>query len=291
MKKLNRLALTCAFALLAGPAVAAADAVSDWNEIAVAATGAGRPGAIGQTDMALTRVAMHDALQCYEARFEPFYAQFEPAGSKVAAAVAAVHGVLVVPIPLAGRDPGCDLCHLLGQQRIDLTLDWPWARGSLPRSGRYVFGTQPTAASEGRRKRRRQMAPDSESPRTSAAAASGAVRVSVDGQFSSLRADWPGSIQGPAAAERTSDRYAAAYNEVKAKGASTGSTRTPEQTDLAYFWLDNFGVHNRAMRELAATHVPRIGYVPGSMRSRISPGRMRSSPHGTARSITTSGVL
>ena len=72
-----------------------ADAVSDWNEIAAAAVSAGRPGAIGQTDMALTQVAMHDALQSYENRFEPYYAKFKPAGSKVAAAVAAVHGVLV----------------------------------------------------------------------------------------------------------------------------------------------------------------------------------------------------
>ncbi len=73
-----------------------ADAVSDWNEIAAVAVSAGRPGAIGQTDMALTQVAMHDALQSYEGRFEVYYAKIRPlGGSKVAAAVAAVHGVLV----------------------------------------------------------------------------------------------------------------------------------------------------------------------------------------------------
>ena len=49
---------------------------------------------------------------------------------------------------------------------------------------------------------------------------------------------------GPLSARRrrpqlTSDRYTADYNEVKAKGALTGSTRTPEQTDIAYFWPDN----------------------------------------------------
>ena len=81
---------------------------------------AGRPGAIGQTDMALTQVAMHDALQSYEKRFEVYYAQIKPvAGSKMAAAVAAVHGVLVGFYPDAGRDPGCDLRHLPGQQRAD----------------------------------------------------------------------------------------------------------------------------------------------------------------------------
>ena len=92
--KLHRLASVVALGLLAGPV--AADAVSDWNEIAAASTAVGRPGAIGQTDMALTQVAMHDALQSYERRFEVYYAQIKPvAGSKVAAAVAAAHGVLV----------------------------------------------------------------------------------------------------------------------------------------------------------------------------------------------------
>ena len=91
--KLYRLASVVVLGLLAGPA--AADAASDWNEIAAATTGAGRPGAIGQTDMALSQVAAHDALQSYEKRFEPYYAQIKPvAGSKVAATVAAVYGVL-----------------------------------------------------------------------------------------------------------------------------------------------------------------------------------------------------
>ena len=81
-----------------------ADAVSDWNEIAAASVSAGRPGGIGQVDLALTQVAMHDALQSYEHRFEVYYAQITPAaGSKVAAAVAAVHGVLVASIPCRPR--------------------------------------------------------------------------------------------------------------------------------------------------------------------------------------------
>ena len=45
--------------------------------------------------------------------------------------------------------------------------------------------------------------------------------------------------------ELTSARYTADYNEVKAKGALTGSTRTPEQTDIAWFWLDNFGAQHQ----------------------------------------------
>ena len=95
MKRLNPLALLCVAGLLAGPAMAAPDAVTDWNEIAANAAAVGRPGAIGQVDLALVQAAVHDTIQSYEKRFEPYYAEVKPAGSKVAAAVAAAHGVLV----------------------------------------------------------------------------------------------------------------------------------------------------------------------------------------------------
>ena len=69
----------------------------------------------------------------------------------------------------------------------------------------------------------------------------------VDGILRPLHVDWPA-------------RYTADYDEVKAKGALTNSTRTAEQTDIAYFWTDNFAVQwNRAIREIALQHVPHIG--------------------------------
>ena len=80
------------------------------------------------------------------------------------------------------------------------------------------------------------------------------------GDFHPFVLTGPARFRAPRPPELTSDRYTTDYNEVKAKGALTGSTRTHEQTDIAYFWLDNFGVQfNRAIRELAAIHVPRIG--------------------------------
>jgi hypothetical protein len=39
----------------------------------------------------------------------------------------------------------------------------------------------------------------------------------------------------------TSNLYAKAYNEVKSLGAKIGSTRTPEQTEIALFWADGAG--------------------------------------------------
>ena len=57
-----------------------------------------------------------------------------------------------------------------------------------------------------------------------------------------------------------SAKYAEDYKEVKEKGALTGSTRTAEQTDIGYFWTDNFGVQwNRAIRGIIEARVPNVG--------------------------------
>ena len=58
----------------------------------------------------------------------------------------------------------------------------------------------------------------------------------------------------------TSERYRRDYNEVKAMGALLNSKRTPQQTDLAYFYNDNFFVQwNRALRAISAKHIHRVG--------------------------------
>ena len=57
-----------------------------------------------------------------------------------------------------------------------------------------------------------------------------------------------------------SKRYAKAYNEVKALGSLVGSTRTPEQTDLAYFYaVINPVFILRVLRDIADAHVDNIG--------------------------------
>jgi hypothetical protein len=57
-----------------------------------------------------------------------------------------------------------------------------------------------------------------------------------------------------------SREYAKDYNEVKALGALVNSTRTPEQTDIAYFYADNaFLYWNRVLQSLANTYLDNIG--------------------------------
>ena len=58
----------------------------------------------------------------------------------------------------------------------------------------------------------------------------------------------------------TSGEYVRAYNEVKELGGLTGSKRTPEQTDLGYFFADNFIlIWNRALQAIAAEHLHKMG--------------------------------
>jgi hypothetical protein len=89
--------------------------------------------------------------------------------------------------------------------------------------------------------------------------------------FSPMAAPWLATVtpfavkstsqfRGKKPPELTSKEYAADYNEVKALGALTGSTRTQEQTDIALFWSDNTPLQwHRALRGVAAANVTNIG--------------------------------
>src|SRR5215510_10270495 len=84
------------------------DAVVDWNQITVDAVTVGRPGPIGLVDIALVHVAVHDAVQAIEKRFEPYHFEMERAyGRRSAAGAAAAHDVLVgmYPAQAATLDP------------------------------------------------------------------------------------------------------------------------------------------------------------------------------------------
>lgn len=94
MKLMPRAGLAvCALSLWT--ATASADAVTDWNEITMAAVTASRPSPVGLLDVALVHVAMHDAVQSIEKRYEPYHVAIRGAkGSRSAAVAAAAHDVL-----------------------------------------------------------------------------------------------------------------------------------------------------------------------------------------------------
>ena len=245
--------------VLAAPSSASADAVTDWNAIAVQATVTGaRPGATGVIDIAMAQAAVYDAVQAIDRRFQPYYVEIPGAsGSPVAAAAKAAHDVLVNRFPaqtasldttyhvyllnngLAETDPGVAVGATAAAGIIALRA----CDGSFPVPAPPPFtgGTNP-----------------------------GVWRPTAPA-FAPMLAPWLGNVtpftltrpsqfraQPPPAL--TSHEYAMDYNEVKAVGALNSTDRTPQQTDLAQFWAANYTVlWNQVLRDVAGTHVSNIG--------------------------------
>lgn len=87
-----------------------------------------------------------------------------------------------------------------------------------------------------------------------------------------------------------SSRYAKAYDEVKTLGPLLGSTRTAEQTDVAYFFADNYlNLWNRVIREIATNRVTDIADSARLFALAVWRLPMLSSPAGTASTTMFSG--
>src|SRR5262245_7090689 len=80
---------------------ARADVVTDWNAIVTPiAVPARAPSPTSILDIATMQVAMHDAIQAFEHRYETYAPPISGAtGSSVAAAAKAAHDVLVAHFP------------------------------------------------------------------------------------------------------------------------------------------------------------------------------------------------
>src|ERR1700730_13773823 len=87
---------------LAMSSVVRADAVTDWNAIAIQtiAAQASHPGATSFLDSAMVQAAVYDAVEAITGRFRPYHVHIPGASGSTAAAVAkATHDVLVSRFP------------------------------------------------------------------------------------------------------------------------------------------------------------------------------------------------
>lgn len=102
MKSLQKLTGLSAALCLGFALNAHADAVSDWNMIAIQAINAGGrpPGASTFLDIATVHLAIHDAVAAIDGQFRPYHVKIAGAsGSPAAAAAKAAHDVLVNRFP------------------------------------------------------------------------------------------------------------------------------------------------------------------------------------------------
>jgi hypothetical protein len=263
MLKLPKLAGVVVCAALGFSTVAQADAVTDWNAITMDAVTIARPGPQGMLDVALVHVAVHDAIQSIEKRYEPYHFQLKDAkGSRTAAAVAAAHGVLVSIYPtqastldakyfdylaqhgLSG-DPGLVVGEKAAANIVPLRRATP-SPAAPPFVGSNEIGKwRPTESFIGT-----PPAPPSFSP----------MVTPWLGTTEPFTLTSPRRFRAPPPPALDSARYWQDYEEVKAMGALNGSARTAQQTDLAYFYNDNFFAQwNRVLRGVAEKRIHKIG--------------------------------
>jgi len=255
-----RLITALAFTI-AGATQARADAVLDWNAISAQVMfAAGRPGPSVVLDLAVVQATVHDAIQAYDKTFEPYATKIcDASGSPAAAVAKASRDILVNRFPaqagsvdtayanylavngLATDDPGVGVGATAAAGMIALrTGDGAFPNPPPVFNGANVIGMwRPTPSYL-------PGAPASGSSMAAPWLADVTPFVVLDGtQFAA-----------PPPPRLGSGLYRDEYDEVKALGALVGSSRTPEQTQIAYFWAENFFAQiNRAVRSVAETHL------------------------------------
>ena len=245
MKRMTVVVITTLLTLRT--AAAYADAVTDWNQIALeglkAANVAGNPWS---RTMAMVHVAMSDAINSVQGRYTRFVATAPtaPNVSADAAAVAAARQILIQLVP--AQKAKIDEAYAESLGRIQ---DGPAKRDGI------TLGEQVAAVVQADRAADATNAPDTYRPITSP----GVWVPTQPPLFPQYAQAKPWGIKsadqfrpGPPPA-LTSALYARDYNETKELGGGKSTKRTQQQTDAVHFWTQtNFGPSwNDAARQLS----------------------------------------
>jgi hypothetical protein len=215
------------------------DVVLRWNEAALETIKADRtPPPLAARNLAIVHIAVYDAVNAIERTHKPFRVEMNaPANTsaEVAAAVAA-HRALVALYPKQGEhfDKLLDQClkevpagaartngSTLGVAVADKVLAWR-ADDGANRKGQHTAGTAPGVW---------KPTPPGLKPALLPQWAS--VTPFAVADASKFRPEAPPALD--------SDDYAAALKEVRALGGLKSTTRTVEQTLIAWFWADEEG--------------------------------------------------
>jgi hypothetical protein len=262
MRPLASVAILGASLALAAPALARADTVTDWNDIASTAIvgTANQPPPVSVLSFAMTQGAVYDAVNAIDRRHRSYLVEprARRTDSEDAAAATAAFRVLValfpeqqatlqarydasmasiVDTPAGAKAAGTEV----GAQAAAAMLA---ARAGDGRGGTFtpVIGTAPGAW--------RPTPPTP--PATDPAPWVANVRPIVVPSAEMLRSAGPNPLSSRA--------YARDFNEVKSVGALHSTTRTADETDAAIFWQDHaFALWNRVLRGLAADRGLSIG--------------------------------
>jgi hypothetical protein len=242
---------------LGAPAVARADAVTQWNINAAAAIYAAGPTAHASTlSFAMVQGAVYDAVNGIEGGYQPYLVKpaANPWDSKDAAVAAAAYRVLVAVVPPSQT---AALATLATQYNAALASvpDGPAKAGGLAAGEAAAAAMLAARANDGRN-------PTTPFPFVFGSTP-GVWRVSLP-LTAPEPAAWVGNVKpflvpsaemlrsdGPNAL--TSRAYARDFNEVKSLGSFASTTRTADQTNAAIFWQSQpLALYGGVMRSLSA---------------------------------------
>jgi PAP2 superfamily len=268
MWRCNKRPISAAIAALGGlvaasvgtPCPTRADEVLDWNTVGLAATEAGgQNAAVASRTMAMMHLAVHDALNAIERRYE---ACLHNVGAEVsadpsAAIVTAARDVLVGVIPSWGKPEqrakalnSVETAHAAALAKIP---------GGPPKMRGIVAGQAAAVAMLAARKPDNSNAPSQyafqtapgkwrphpnpvpANPPIADPALAGGSWPAIIPQWGQvvpflLVAPWQFHLPGPPAL--TSTQYAKDLDEVKRFGSKSSSERTTEQSEIARFWYE-----------------------------------------------------
>ena len=223
------------------PSVSAADELTDWNQILVSALTATNtnPQNSGRI-AAITHAAVFDAVNGIDRRYTPYFVTDDAPrrASRRAAAVQAAYVVLsaLLPTQASGlqRQRDASIAAIrLSDREVDAGIAWGqfvadkllaerstdgFPNGGVPDPGDTTVG---------------KWRPEAGLPAVTPwlAVLTPFAMPTVD----HFRPDGPPALDSAA--------YASDFDEVKSLGRATGSSRTPEQTVIAFFWTDNTFSH------------------------------------------------
>jgi hypothetical protein len=211
-------------------------AVTAWNTFAADLVAAKLPPGPQTYTLAVAQIAVHDALNAIDPRYEPYeFIGSAPAASPAAAVAAATHDTLVRLVPQAAESVDAEYAAALSLIPDGAAKDAGIATGKA------------AAASILARRSSDDLLAAITKPYTPGPGIPGVYQPTPPLNFVIL-AGWSelptfglkGASQfRPAApASIKSLRYTTDYNEVKALGSAGGTTRTAEQTETARFWYD-----------------------------------------------------
>jgi PAP2 superfamily len=243
----------------------AEDPVAAWNQISENAVKlAGHPPPVAALDFAIVHLAIYDAVESIDRRYEAYYTQVPNAtGSLSAAAAKAAHDALLGLFPGQIKPLNAAYANFLATNGVDPS-DPGTAVGAQAAAnilalrsndGRFPTGQSPfvggTAPGEWRPTPSLLPGPPPSSAPGLTPWVAG-VRPFTLKSTSQFRPGPPPDLD--------SKEWARDYREVQSVGSLSSTTRTAEQTDIGYFWADSGPVlWQNALRNISANHLNDIG--------------------------------